>query len=1043
MDSWGFGSEVAEGEAEPEPSPALAKLKPGEHFGPFSLREELGRGSFGVVFRARETESRRELALKVMTRPLEERQLSRFLREGELTASLRHPGIVRIHSAGEAEGLPYLSYELVAEGQTLRPYLRPERREEALALLEEVALALGHAHALGVVHRDLKPDNVLVTAEGKARVADFGLARRESDDALTRTGAIVGTPSHMAPEQFRGEAATAATDVWALGVLLYQALTGELPFQASALLELSVRVAQAPLVPATKRAPDVHPALDEVCRKALAKDPSERYPNGAAFAEALARARLGLRDSVARGRARRVGLGALLGLALVGGAVWGSQPTPSPHELALRQALDEERPLAELAAALERADTQADPALLAAAHLRLASLGPPKSRAEHARAALHLGADSRRGELALALALAEDPAASPEFVAALGRARAAGAPSALLSNLALEEAQALGEIGRGSEALALLRERLTRPVPEPERERRLWSLRARLELKLEPAAAAGSLAQLEQRGAPSEAAALRADAVLARGEDPSPGLRAALSQDSGHWGLRVRLARAALTKGHVATGFAIARAGDPSAATPLRPGSALPGDWRPKAALPILRALADHPPRLPSKEEVPSAWREAIARWSLGEARRAGGLAAWRADPATVSGAGAPTPEAFRARGLALAKAALELASESQTLGRSLALQAQLGGAPELLERALALAPADPWVLEVQLERAHAAKAWSQVLALLGAPPEVEAPRRAAWRGEALLRLGKSAEAAEALREALGPRELDARVARLLAQALEAEEGGRAEAARLRARAKLLESPPSPGAALALERALLARRSQVQGRAEVEALFLEALAQDPYAIRARMNVARLNFVETGQAVDLREFLWSGAQSPEQFPFVWRDLLHLSRGLIEDVYLTGMAKRYPSERREDRLLGALLGVASVEFEEHSDAVPELLRALEAWLEEEPGEHAAIRARAFLLLRSGHLDEAERELEVLEEAEPGSQVVAFYQLLCAAQRGAPLSDLQARIEWLQKERFVLWRAPNWSIQLYPELAPHAHQPGFEPLIGRKDK
>jgi serine/threonine protein kinase len=1039
MDSWGFASEVPEGEAEPEPVAALAKLKPGEHFGPFSLREELGRGSFGVVFRARETESRRELALKIMTRPLQERQLTRFLREGELTASLRHPGIVRIHSAGEAEGLPYLSYELVAEGQTLRPYLRPERREEALGLLEEVASALGHAHALGVVHRDLKPDNVLVTAEGKARVADFGLARRESDEALTRTGAIVGTPSHMAPEQFRGEPSTPQTDVWALGVLLYQALTGELPFQASALLELSVRVAQEPLVPAAKRAPDVHPALDAVCRRALAKDPQERYPDGAAFAEALARARLGLRDSVARGRAVRVGFGALVGLVLVGGAVWISQPQPSPAELALRQALDEERPPGELATTLANADPRVDPALRAAAHLRLASEAPPESRAEHARAALLLGGDPRRAELALALALAEDPSASAELVAALERARAAGAPSALVANLALEEAEALRELGRGAEALALLRERLARPVPEPARERKLWSLRARLELELEPATAALSLSELEQRGAPAEAAALRADAALDRGEDPSAGLRAALEEDEGHWGLRVRLARAALAKGHVATAYAVAASGSP------KPGSALPGDWRPERALPILQALAQHPPQLPSSQQVPTAWRELIARWATREARRAQGLAQWEAQAATSSGEGAPTPEAFRARGLALAVGAAELAREDSTRARALALQVQLGGPPELLERAEALAPRDSQVVWAQLARAQVQGAWQRVVELLGPASTRESPRRAILRGEALLQLGKSSEAAQVLRAALGPRELDSRVARLLARALEAGPGeaGRAEAARLRARAELLDSPPTPGAGEALERALLARREQLHGRAEVEAMFTEALAKNPYAIRARMNVARLNFVETGQPIDLREFLWSGSQSAAQFPFVWRDLLHLSRGLIEDVYLTGMAERYPNERREDRLLGALLGVASVEFEGQAEALPGLLARLEAWLEEEPGEHSALRARAFLLLRSGHLHEAERELAVLAEAEPGSQVVAFYQLLCAAQRREPLPELVARIAWLQKQHFVLWRAPNWSIRLYPELAPHAHEAGFEPLIGRKDK
>ena len=147
-DEWGFASEVPEGEAQAD-APAAPKLLEGADFGPFRLGPELGRGAFGVVFKAREAGSKRKVALKVMTLPLSERLRARFLREGEMTAALRHPGIVRIHSAGEAEGLPYLAYELVGTGETLRPFLRSERRLEALELLEQVAQALAHAHAGG------------------------------------------------------------------------------------------------------------------------------------------------------------------------------------------------------------------------------------------------------------------------------------------------------------------------------------------------------------------------------------------------------------------------------------------------------------------------------------------------------------------------------------------------------------------------------------------------------------------------------------------------------------------------------------------------------------------------------------------------------------------------------------------------------------------------------------------------------------------------------------------------------------------------------
>ena len=171
--------------------------------------------------------------------------------------------------------------------------------------------------------------------------------------------------------------------------------------------------------------------------------------------------------------------------------------------------------------------------------------------------------------------------------------------------------------------------------------------------------------------------------------------------------------------------------------------------------------------------------------------------------------------------------------------------------------------------------------------------------------------------------------------------------------------------------------------------------------------------------------------------------MWRDFLHLSVGLTENRFLIKLARSYPRKRREDRLFGALIGVASVEFERELAEIPSLLAELEGWLDEEPGEHLALRARALLLLRAGHLDDAERELSQLAEADPGCTVVAFYRLLCAAQRGEAASALLARVKALETARFPVWKAPNWSVQLYPELVAVSGEPGFEVLKGPKDR
>ncbi|MCA8923102.1 MAG: protein kinase [Planctomycetes bacterium] len=229
----------------------------------------------------------RELALKLLTAQTPG-ILRRFQREGEVTARLRHPGIVSVHAAGEDQGRPYLVYELVS-GASLAERLPGLDRPARLRLVREVAEAVGYAHSQGVLHRDLKAENVVVDAAGHARVVDFGLAQVADAERLTRTGAWVGSPASMSPEQIAGarERFGPPTDVWGLGVLLYLALVDRLPFEGSTVVEFMAQVSAA--APEAPRAldPTIDAALERVCLTALTREPQDRYPDGTAFAAAL------------------------------------------------------------------------------------------------------------------------------------------------------------------------------------------------------------------------------------------------------------------------------------------------------------------------------------------------------------------------------------------------------------------------------------------------------------------------------------------------------------------------------------------------------------------------------------------------------------------------------------------------------------------------------------------------------------------------------------------------------------------------------------
>lgn len=319
----------------PEEGPA-----PPVRVGPFRVVSVLGAGAMGVVYRARHESSGREVALKLLKETANPNRLERIRREGELTARLKHPNVVAIHSAGDVDGQPWLAYELVEDCRTLQEVFPGLELGERVELLRDAARALGHAHALGICHRDVKPDNLLVDGSGRLRVADFGLAGAGDLERLTRSGDLIGTPLFMAPEQISGKRAEVGpgVDVWALGVILYEALTGELPFPGENMASLIGAILQGRLRPLRALAPATPAALEAICLKALHLEQGERYPDGAALADDLDRYLAGkLTHRGQRLLAWSALAGGLLVSALVGVVWWGSgaprrtaPPDPAP-----------------------------------------------------------------------------------------------------------------------------------------------------------------------------------------------------------------------------------------------------------------------------------------------------------------------------------------------------------------------------------------------------------------------------------------------------------------------------------------------------------------------------------------------------------------------------------------------------------------------------------------------------------------------------------------------------------------------------------------
>jgi hypothetical protein len=261
----------------------------------YEMGDLLGRGGMGLVFKARHKALKRDVALKIVVSGAHAgaQERARFRTEAEAVARLGHPGIVQIYEVGEQAGCPYLALEFVSGGsleQQLDGAPMPPRR--AAQLLLDLARAVQHAHDKGIIHRDLKPANVLLTEAGVAKIADFGLAKLLDDEhGHTHSGAVLGSPSYMAPEQAAGQvrAIGPATDVYALGAILYELLTGRPPFLGASFLETLDQVRSHEPAPPQALQPRVSDDLATICLKCLEKNPAQRYPTAAALAQDLDR----------------------------------------------------------------------------------------------------------------------------------------------------------------------------------------------------------------------------------------------------------------------------------------------------------------------------------------------------------------------------------------------------------------------------------------------------------------------------------------------------------------------------------------------------------------------------------------------------------------------------------------------------------------------------------------------------------------------------------------------------------------------------------
>ncbi|MBL7223054.1 MAG: protein kinase, partial [Candidatus Brocadiae bacterium] len=266
----------------------------GQTLGEFVIESVLGRGGMGAVYKGTQPSLGRSVAIKVLPERLasDASFIERFHREARAAAAINHPNIIEVYSIGKDKGHEYIAMELV-DGESLRDVLRREGRippDRALELMKQVADALAVAHAQGILHRDIKPDNILLTKRGRAKVADFGLAKQtDTDVSITITGQTLGTPLYIPPEAAQGAKLDARSDLYSLGATFYHLMAGRPPFKGATAAELIIKHDQARVAPLQQVAPDVAPAFARIIHRLLRKKPADRYPDGCALLEALQR----------------------------------------------------------------------------------------------------------------------------------------------------------------------------------------------------------------------------------------------------------------------------------------------------------------------------------------------------------------------------------------------------------------------------------------------------------------------------------------------------------------------------------------------------------------------------------------------------------------------------------------------------------------------------------------------------------------------------------------------------------------------------------
>ena len=305
--------------------PVTELVRPGDRLGPYRIVRQLGRGGMSVVYEAEAPLPIGRVALKVLapSRPGDDERRRRFLREACAAAAVAHPNVAAAYGAGCDRGLHYLAMEYIA-GVTLREAMRRRggRFEacEAARIGEAIASGVASAHRIGIVHRDLKPENVMISDAGAIKVLDFGLAKLIAPaagepapvgHAMTFEGHILGTPAYMSPEQSQGRAVDARSDVFALGVVIYELVTGRRPFAGRTAIEMFIAIeCDEPVAPSLLD-PRVSPGLDAVVMRCLRKQPDARFASCREVAEALRGAALtGCGDRLDRGRPRAPGLAA-------------------------------------------------------------------------------------------------------------------------------------------------------------------------------------------------------------------------------------------------------------------------------------------------------------------------------------------------------------------------------------------------------------------------------------------------------------------------------------------------------------------------------------------------------------------------------------------------------------------------------------------------------------------------------------------------------------------------------------------------------------